>query len=273
VKIACAQTEPKLRDLSSNLDEMKRIIESCEADLIVFPELSLSGYFFLSKEEILPYSFSTEDEIISVLCQSCRDHKRAIVFGFAERSGDKVFNSSVLIDSKGEIIGLYRKVHLFYYETIVFSPGDLGFPVFDLQLENGSMVKIGMQICYDWRFPEATRSLALRGAEVVVIPSNIVTTTDLLIDTLRVRAFENKVIVAFSDRVGSEEREIQGKREILGFRGESCIINYNGELLKKCSTDEMTTCYALISPSETTIKNVNLYSDIIKDRRNSMYYL
>ena len=273
MKIACAQTEPKLRGIASNLDEMKRVIESCDADLIVFPELSLSGYFFLSRDEILPYSLSTEDETMKVLCQSCKDHKKAIVFGFAEHSGDKVFNSSVLIDRNGEIKGLYRKVHLFYYETVVFSPGNLGFPVFDLQLADGETVKIGMQICYDWRFPEATRSLALRGAEMVVMPSNIVTMTGLLIDTLRVRAFENKVIVVFSDRVGSEEREINGKKENLGFRGESCIINYNGEVLSRCTTDEIATCYATIFPSETIVKDVNLYNNIIKDRKNLMYYL
>src|SRR5207302_2114470 len=118
----------------------------------------------------------------------------AIVTGFLESDNGALYNSAIAIDCHGKFAGHYRKMHLFYYEKKVFATGNLGFPVFDIEVRNGKKVKLGMMICYDWRFPEAARTLALKGVEVIAIPSNIVTITGMLRETLRVRAFENKVI-------------------------------------------------------------------------------
>jgi predicted amidohydrolase len=268
VRIGVVQFAPKHKAVAANVATMITFIEQADADLLVFPELSLSGYAFTSIEEAMPYSQTENSNEIARLAAAAAKTGIAIVFGYAERSGDKLFNSALAIDSSGKVIGKYRKVHLFYYEKEVFAPGDLGFPVFDLGLKNEESIKLGIQICYDWRFPEATRSLALQGAEIVAIPSNIVTTTGMLLDVLRVRAFENKVIVAFADRVGEEHLG----DEPLIFRGESAIISFNGEVVKQLSTTEESIGYAMLEPTNTNSKSINKYNNIISDRRNEQYY-
>ena len=89
------------------------------------------------------------------------------IAGLAERAGDRFFNSSVLVRPDGSR-EVYRKVHLFMDEKSLFEPGDLGFPVFE-----ACGTTVGMMICFDWIFPEAARSLALAGAEILCHPSNL----------------------------------------------------------------------------------------------------
>lgn len=267
-RIGVVQFAPVHKDAAANLAAMISYIEGAEADLLVFPELSLSGYAFTSTAEAMPYSQKDESDEITQLALAAKKSGVAIVFGYAERSGDKLYNSALAIDSIGRVIGKYRKIHLFYFEKEVFTPGDLGFPVFDLELPDGSTTKLGMQICYDWRFPEATRSLALQGAEVIAIPSNIVTTTGMLLDVIRVRAFENKVIIAFADRVGSE---ILGNENLI-FRGESAIISFNGEVVKSLSTTEESIGCGVVDALKTQGKDINKYNNIISDRRKEQYY-
>ena len=124
-----------------------------------------------------------------------------------------------------------------------------------------------MEICYDWRFPENTLELAFQGAEIIAIPSNIVTTTGMLHDTLRVRAFDNKVIIIFADRTGSETLETEAGPEQLFFRGESCIINYNGELFTQLSATEHSIAYATVDPEKTRSKRINEHNDLFEDRK------
>jgi predicted amidohydrolase len=272
IRVGVVQFAPMHKDVAANLSKMLSLIENADADLLVFPELSLSGYAFTSTKEATPYSLSDNDREINELLMAAKKSGIAIVFGYSEQSGEQLYNSSLAIDSTGNIAGKYRKVHLFYYEKEVFTPGDLGFPVFDLILKNGRRVKLGMEICYDWRFPEATRSLALQGVELIAIPSNIVTTTGMLHDTLRVRAFENKVIIAFADRMGSEILPTEKENEDLIFRGESAIINYNGEVLLKLPTNEESIGYSTIDLTQTRTKNINKHNNIVSDRRNKQYF-
>ena len=90
----------------------------------------------------------------------------------AERAGDDLFNSSVLVRPNGET-ETYRKVHLFYEETTLFTPGDLGFPVFDVETRDGTPYRLGMMVCFDWYFPEAARSLARDAAAGRVDPDAV----------------------------------------------------------------------------------------------------
>ncbi len=271
LRVGAVQFAPEHKNIPANLKKIASMIESADADLLVFPELSLSGYTFSSADEARQFSIAIDSPEMSHLQELAQKSKIALVLGFIEITDGKLFNSSVAINSDGSIAGLYRKVHLFYYEKKVFSGGELGFPVYDLQTQSGISFKLGMQICYDWRFPEATRSLALAGAEVIAIPSNIVTTTGMLKSTLQVRAFENKVIVVFADRVGTEVlRTDIGDQELI-FRGESAIIDYNGEVLTTLSTAEESICYADVNPSKARTKNINDLNNILSDRRKDQY--
>ncbi|MFI5201793.1 MAG: nitrilase-related carbon-nitrogen hydrolase, partial [Candidatus Kapaibacterium sp.] len=128
---------------------------------------------------------------------------------------------------------------------------------------------VGMLICYDWRFPEAARTLALKGAELIAMPSNIVTTTGMLHATLQTRAFENKVALAFADRIGTEENA----GESLSFRGESAIIGMNGEILAKASEDREEIIVAEVDLSKTWNKRINKFNDIFSDRPERGYGL
>lgn len=271
MKITCAQIHPVFADVQKNISAIVHDISKHESDLIVYPELATCGYFFTDRKQLLENSLTKNSEAFIPIQNAARENHVNIVLGFAERDGDKLYNSSLLINSNGEIQGLYRKVHLFFYEKVMFSAGNLGFPVFDITTQKKESVKVGMQICYDWRFPEATRSLALQGAEVVTISACIVTKTGMLHDTLRVRAFENKVIVAFADRVGSETNSINGKGETLNFRGESCIINYNGEIISRLDDVSTGSITSEVDTTKTTSKDINSYNNILSDRQPERY--
>jgi predicted amidohydrolase len=260
--------QPVFADVEANISSIAHDISIHDTDLIVYPELATSGYFFTDHKQLFGSSLTRDSQAFN----SAKKYHVNVVFGFAERDGDRHYNSSLLINSNGEIHGLYRKVHLFYYEKILFSAGNLGFPVFDITTRENERVKVGMQICYDWRFPEATRSLALQGAQVVAIPACIVTKTGMLHDTLRVRAFENKVILVFADRVGSETGVIDEKEETLNFRGESCIINYNSEILSRLDDVSIGSITTEVDIEKTADKDINSYNNILSDRKPESYH-
>jgi predicted amidohydrolase len=272
IRIGCVQFNPVFKDLEANLKKFEKFVSEAGSDILIFPELALTGYFFTSTDEANAYAETIDGAIIKKIKQVAKENKTAIVTGFLESDNAILYNSAVAINCKGELVGHYRKVHLFYFEKMVFTPGNLGFPVFEIEVRSGEKINLGMLICYDWRFPEAARSLAIKEAEVIAIPSNIVTTTGMLIETLKVRAFENKVIVAFADRIGSETVHIEGKTEELVFRGQSCIINYNGNILAMDSSLEESITYAEVLMEPIRTKNINKFNNIITDRRSDIYF-
>jgi predicted amidohydrolase len=266
MKISCIQFAPVYGEVEGNLDRMCLFATQAEGDIVIFPELCLTGYFFKSKSEIAPLAESIQGPTVAALSALAREEGKAIVTGFLEESEGSFYNSSLAFDANGQLVGHYRKVHLFYYETQIFATGDLGFPVFPIKTRSGS-VDVGMLICYDWRFPEAARILALNGAALIAIPSNIVTTTAMLHVTLRTRAFENKVGLAFADRTGSETNS----GETLQFRGESAIIGMNGEVLTSASEHDEEIISTEIDLSKAQDKQINAFNDIITDRPRAGY--
>jgi predicted amidohydrolase len=270
MRLACIQFAPAHKNIEANLETIERLLGTSEpADLFVLPELALSGYAFATADQARPYVTNEDHLAIDRLKRIAKECQAAIAIGVIEEDGEKLYNAAFLISKDGDIVLRYRKVHLFYYEKVVFAPGDLGFPVTTITTASGESATIGLQICYDWRFPEATRSLTLDGAQIIAMPSNIVTTTGMLINTLQTRAFENKVIIAFADRTGTETLELDVP-ELLTFRGESCIINFNGEILQKAATDDIIISCG-IDQKYTSKKSINKFNDIIADRRPSEY--
>jgi predicted amidohydrolase len=271
MKIAVVQTNPKHKDIKHNLARMLETIERTDADLLIFPELALTGYLFTSREAAFPFARPIDSGEMNSIAAKCRESGKSIVFGHLELSEEALFNSAIVIDHAGNVIGHYRKTHLFHFERLVFSPGDTGFKVFDLTLCGGELIKLGVMICYDWRFPESARSLALQGADIIAIPSNIVTRTGMLHTVLQTRAFENKVIVAFADRIGSESGEYDSKASDLTYRGESCIINYNGELLAKLDDKSEEIATSEVDIVATRNKSFSELNNIFTDRRPDVY--
>ena len=264
MKIALVQFAPKFKDINANFNYVKEQIKSIEADIIVFPELSLSGYYFLSKDEILPYAIEFNSPEIIEIQELATKLNKIISFGFAEKCGDNIYNSATILFPDKELSKIYQKTHLFYKERDCFSEGETGFFVIE---DKSRDIKIGTMICYDWRFPESARTLALLGADLIICPSNLV--TSLWHKVMPARAIENKVYLAVANRIGTETN---GGEELL-FKGESAIYDFNGAELAKASVAEEEIIIAEIFPEKTRDKSFNDINDIFKDRRAGKYKL
>jgi predicted amidohydrolase len=262
MKIAVVQIKPELLKKEYNVSKITHLIKKVNADLIIFPELSFSGYFFNSREEAIEFSDECDSPFIKQFIDLSHQQNKALVLGFAEKTINENFNSSILILPEEKKSFIYRKTHLFYRERFCFNEGNTGF--FNVYWESKD-INIGMMICYDWRFPESTRTLALKGSDLIVCPSNLV--TDVWHISMPSRALENKVYLAVSNRTGTETR---GDESLL-FKGESGIWNYNGSIISKADKVEEDIIYAEIEPEKTRNKSFNEYNDIFKDRRPELY--
>ena len=168
-RIGYFQFRPLLGAVKKNRLKILQALKHAEADLIVLPELPLTGYYFRRKEEIFPLAEDPQNSTtVWELAEACAQKNLFVVTGFAEKSGDQLYNSALLIGPTG-LMHTYRKLHLFNSEKDVFVAGDTSLSVQDVK-----GVKIGMMICFDWIFPETARILALKGAQVICHPSNLV---------------------------------------------------------------------------------------------------
>jgi predicted amidohydrolase len=170
-----------------------------------------------------------------------------------------LFNSAVAVDSTG-IIALYRKAHVFGNERRWASPGDLPFPVVTL-----AGARVGIMICFDWRFPEAARTLALGGAQIIAHPSNLVLPN--CPDAMVTRALENGVFTVTCDRVGSEDHAGQQAT----FIGRSRIIGPDGKILSDGPADRPFCDVVEIDPARADIKRLAGGNDLFLDRRPDLY--
>ena len=174
-------------------------LDRADADLIVLPELCASGYQFVSQQEVMTLSESVPNgPTTQRLIDLAKRRRMTIVAGLPERAGAACYNSAVVVGPSG-FIGCYRKTHLFFEETLFFTPGDTGFQVWDI-----GPAKIGVMICFDWYYPEAARTLALKGAEIICHPSNLILPN--CPDSMPVRCLENRVFAITCNRTGSEVR-------------------------------------------------------------------
>lgn len=258
MKIAVVQTNPVFGQVSANVGEAMATMENEEADLYVLPELFNTGYNFADTIEVERLSETLSGYTFQTAATFARRKSCYVVYGFVEKA-DKLFNSSVLVGPSG-LIGLYRKIHLYYRENLFFSPGDLGFPVFDLP---GG--KVGMMICFDWMFPESARSLALNGAQVIAHPSNLV--MPYCPDAMVTRCLENRIFAATANRVGEEDRSGTS----LTYIGNSQIVSYRGEILQRLSGTEPGIAIADIDLTHATNKKINEYNDLFSGRRTEHY--
>lgn len=260
--ISAIQFAPEFFNKEFNIEYVKKCLTEIKSDIIVFPELSLSGYFFLNRDESSANAIDFESQELDFLRDDAQDNNRIIVIGFAERKGKKIFNSAGMFFPDKNLNRVYRKTHLFYKEIYAFDRGDTGFFVVSYYDKN---IRIGTMICYDWRFPEAARCLGLDGADLIVCPSNLV--TPLWNKVMPARAIENKVYLAVANRVGIENRNA----ETLLFNGRSSIYDYNGDVLAEAPVDGAEIITAEIHPERTRNKSFNLINDINKDRLPEMY--
>jgi predicted amidohydrolase len=200
--VAAAQIEPKLAEPERNLEAcLARLEEAAAAgaELLVLPECAVPGYMFESAEEALPFAEEIPGPSSEVLERESRRLGMHVVCGLLERDGDTLRNAAVLVGPDG-LVGTYRKTHLPFLGVDRFVvPGD-ELTVFDTPLG-----RIGVEICYDLRFPEVTRTLALKGADIVAHPTNFPMAAKVQTELITVaRAAENRIYLLTANRVGKE---------------------------------------------------------------------
>jgi len=247
-------------DKEANQRKILSLIGSDRFDLLVLPELALTGYFMPSRAKTgeLAEEFAS-GETFEFFCNVARQQDGAIVFGFAERAGDKIYNSAALVCPDGTAC-LYRKTHLFNLEKHWFDPGDTGFRVFEFR-----GARIGIMICFDWLFPESARTLMLRGADIICHPSNLV--LPYCQDAMITRCLENRVFAITCNRTGVER---QGD-EALVFTGRSQIVDPRGEVLAGSDGTSEKLVLLDLDPTVARDKTVTAHNDLLGDRRNDFY--
>ena len=200
--VAAAQIEPKLAEPERNLEAcLARLEEAAAAgaELLVLPECAVPGYMFESAEEALPFAEEIPGPSSEVLERESRRLGMHVVCGLLERDGDTLRNAAVLVGPDG-LVGTYRKTHLPFLGVDRFVvPGD------ELTVFETPLGRIGVEICYDLRFPEVTRTLALKGAEIVAHPTNFPIAAKVQTELITVaRAAENRIYLLTANRVGKE---------------------------------------------------------------------
>lgn len=263
MRVGYFQFAPAFGEVARNLELVTTRLATVQCDLMVLPELFASGYQFVSKEEVESLAEPVPDGATTKrLIELARDRHMYVVAGLPERQGKVCYNSAVLVGPTG-LIGTYRKTHLFFEETLYFTPGDTGFTVWDI----GS-AKVGMLVCFDWLYPEAARTLALKGADILCHPSNLV--LPHCPDAMVTRCLENRVFSITANRIGSEER---GGKERLTYIGASEVVTPRGRILHRAPRDQEDLTILDIDPAEARNKALNPYNDLLRDRRKDLYEL
>ena len=270
VRVACCQLAPEVGNKAWNLAKSADFIQRAAregARIVVLPELSSSGYAFESRAEAHSLSDAYADgETTTLWTGLARDLGLHIVGGFAERSASTLYNAAAVIGPAGRI-GLFRKVHLWGDENLFFAPGDLGFPVFTT--EHGTL---GVGVCYDGWFPEFYRSCAIKGAELVCVPTNWVPMPgqdpkrEAMANILTMAAAHaNSIYIAAADRVGIERGQ--------AFIGQSLIAGCSGWPIggPASATEEQIVVADLDLAQARRARYRNHFNDAFRDRRPEAY--
>ena len=202
-----------------------------------------------------------------------RDLSVVLPISVFERANNAFYNSVVVVDADGSVIGSYRKSHIpegpGYHEKFYFSPGDTGFKVFDTRY-----AKLGVAICWDQWFPEAARAMALMGAEILLYPTAIGSEPqDASIDssghwqrTMQGHAAANVMPVVASNRIGTEK----GEKYTMTFYGSSFIASPTGEKLAEADRESETVLTAAFDLDE--VRRYRQAWGVFRDRRPDLYY-
>lgn len=261
MKIAAAQISCALGDLSANLRKMRDFAgraQSAGAELVVFPEMSDTGYAMrVIREHARPWSEGAVPE----LREMARSLGLAIISGVSERENESIYNSQVVIDATGAIIATYRKTHLFAPPPI--EEDKCCVPGLSLTSIDIGPHRFGLAICYDLRFPEVFRSLAVEQKTTVFAISSAWPFPR--VEHLRVlataRAIENQSYVILANRVGIDDG--------VQFCGASAVVDSSGAVLTAASSDREELVITDIS--ENTIREMRDSMPVFNHRRPEIY--
>lgn len=267
LEVAGVEFDPDLLAADRNVQRMgtivRRLAAEQQTDLVVFPELSTTGY--------LPRSFDAEflcrlrseshpipGPVTDSLCRAARAAGVAVIAGVSERDTSGLFNSAVIISAGGELLGVQRKVHLWAQERHYFLGGDR-FDVFDTDVG-----RLGVSICYDSRFPESSRLQAVAGAEILICLFALVkdpdfTSEPLLVHRAATRALENSAYYIACNRRGVEDAgEFFGGSVIATPIGETTVAAPHAGVIRARLDSAL-------------LMRAREYSDLARDRKPEVY--
>jgi predicted amidohydrolase len=257
LKAGFIQFNPELGNPEKNMEMLAALItKGREANLLVIPELANSGYNFKSKSQAFNLAEDLCDSrFLEFLIQQSREHQLYLVAGMNEKENGKLYNTAVLVSPQG-LIGKYRKIHLFLNEFDFFEKGDIGLPVFNL-----AGLSVGILICFDWVFPEVWRILALKGADVICHPSNLV--LPYAQQAVPVHGMINKTYVITANRYGVENG--------IKFSGQSFICDPEGKMLRMAKSSVDDVDWDEFDLAQARDKKMTSRNDVLKDRHPEDY--
>ncbi len=244
------------------------------ANIVCLPELFTSKYFAQykteNKENVKKFAQLSFEIITTTLAKTARDNHIILIGGsVCEQIGNKLFNTSIIFDQNGNILGKYRKIHIPYdemfWEKDYFESGNEGFKVFKTDYGN-----IGILICYDQWFPEAARINALMGADIVFYPTAIGTVKGIKQtegnwknaweNVMRGHAISNGMFVCGVNRTGKEDK--------ITFWGDSFVCDAFSKILKRAGKNETIL---VVNVDLDLCKKVRDGWHLFKDRRPKYY--
>ena len=256
---------PNYGSVKLNLNRSLQAIETASeqgAELVLFPEVQLTEFFpQYQGQDVSKYAVSIDGEIVNRFCDICRKNKISAVPNLYLLENGKTYDASIFIDSNGEIKGIQKMVHVAqaeqFYEQDYYTPSDEGFRVFDTEFG-----KIGIVVCFDRHYPESIRTETLQGADLILIPTvNTKAEPSIMFEwELRVQAFQNSVILAMCNRIGTEGN--------MCFSGESIVVDAKGEVLAKADDTEQILHVDIDIQQALKIRNAKPYTQL---RRPELY--
>ncbi|SCY12279.1 N-carbamoylputrescine amidase [Lachnospiraceae bacterium XPB1003] len=253
------------------------------ANVILLPELFERPYFCQERRyDYYDYALPVEENPAVQHFRKVVKEKHVVMpISIYEKAGTVLYNSIAMIDTDGEVMGVYRKTHIpddhFYQEKFYFTPGDTGFKVWDTEFG-----KVGVGICWDQWFPEAARSMALLGAEMILYPTAIGSEPILESDSMphwrrcmQGHAGSNLTPVAAANRIGIEEvepcKENNFQKSALKFYGSSFIADETGAIVEDGSRDKEEVLLHTFDLDE--VREMRMSWGVFRDRRPEMYKL
>ena len=283
VKVAAIQLDC-VADPQANLAHAEKLVRKAAdegAKIILLPELFERPYF-CQEQRYDYYAYATpvmENPAVQRLSAVAKELAVVLPVSFYEKDGTRLFNSIAMLDADGSVMGVYRKAHIpddhYYQEKFYFTPGNTGFKVWDTRYG-----KIGVGICWDQWFPEAARSMALLGADILLYPTAIGSEPILEVDssghwmrTMQGHSAANILPVMAANRYGTETvtpcPENGQQASSLTFYGSSFITDETGDILKKAGRagDEILTA----AFDFDQIRSERLSWGLFRDRRPETY--
>jgi omega-amidase len=260
MRFAIAQIKCIPGDVESNCERIRKYAAEAKrlnADAVVFPEMTDTGY---DLKTVRKCASTWAEPPIQSMQQAAAASGIHLFCGLSEREEGRIYNSIAVADKNGDLIGRYRKTHLFikddFREEHWIKPGEA------LSTVKIGNARIGLMICFDLRFPEVARTLVLNGAEILLIAAAWPLERIEHFRTLaRARAIENECYVIACNRVGCDGG--------VSFGGSSCIMDPNGEVIVKASESREEIITAEITLE--TVRTVRKSMPVLNARRPDLY--